>query len=361
MMVNFSEVALHLAQSPLVQHSLKALEEAESELLFSIAYEKDRIYRAKKASVGNPKSVVIANPTNFGNIRNYNCYGNIKILSAESIRDSENDDDLLGNLENALVIMTSNIFADIGVERFSYLYCRLPKTIFAIHDYDNHHWIACGVQAAIFSDVYIPSHQSDNLIAARVNSNIVGGLPCGTNQFSFDFINRHAESLLSRPRDNSPLGKYYFYEKFAHRNKLISTLAESYPSISLINGDFHTLTQEQKWVEWSSHKLHWIIPTLNDLPIRFFDALITGGLPLIPGGLQPFVAALDIPDSFYLTYGPLDTINPKDFVSRANGVFDAEGEKGVIERHQYALKNFHVDAIIEKIISSVNRVYQIKL
>ena len=359
-MVNFSEIALHLAKSPLVQHSLKSLEEAESELLFSIALEKDRIFREKKSLLGQPKTIVIANPTNFGNISDHNCFGNIKILSVESIRDSERNDDLLNDLDNALVITTSNIFADIGIERFSYLYSRLPKTIFAIHDYDNHHWIACGVQAAIFSDVYMPSHQADNLIAARVNSNIVGGLPCGTNQWSFDFIKRHADSLLSRSRENAPLGKYYFYEKFIHRNKLIATLAESYPSISLLNGDFHTLTQEQKWDEWSSHKLHWIIPVLNDLPIRFFDALVTGGLPLIPSGLKPYVAALGIPENYYLTYGPLDIINPKDLVSRANSLFDSEGENGIVERHRYALENFHVDAIIEKIIAAVYKVYAIK-
>jgi hypothetical protein len=339
---------------------LKSLEEAESELLFSIALEKDRIFREKKSLLGQPKTIVIANPTNFGNISDYNCFGNIKILSVESIRDSERNDDLLNDLDNALVITTSNIFADIGIERFSYLYSRLPKTIFAIHDYDNHHWIPNNIQAVIFADVYIPSHQDEYLLASRINTNIIGCIPCGTNQWTREFIDNHAKELVSCLRSKEPLGKYYFFKKFPHRNKCIATLEEVYPSISITDCDFHALTQEQKWEQWSSHKLHWISPVLNDLPIRFFDALVTGGLPLIPGGLKPYVAALGIPENYYLTYGPLDIINPKDLVSRANILFDSEGENGVVERHRYALENFHVDAIIEKIIAAVYKVYAIK-
>jgi hypothetical protein len=358
-MVNFSEVALYLAQSPLIQHSLKVLGEVESELLFSIACEKDKIYREKKGLIKALKMVVIANATNFGNIGDHNNYGLVKILSAESIKNSENDDSLLLNLNNSLVITTSNIFADIGIERLGALYYQLPNTIFAIHDYDNHHWINNNIQAAIFSDIYIPSHQADNLISSRVNPNIVGGIPCGTNQWSMAFIKRNLSSLLACQRAEQPLGKYYFYEKFGHRNKAISTLSQSFPSINLLEKDFHALSQEQKWLEWCGHKVHWIIPVLNDLPIRFFDALITGGIPLVPSGILPFVNALDIPESFYISYGPLDIIQPKEFIKKANERFDLEGVNGIKTRSEYAVKHFHVDAIIEKIMGATLKLYEI--
>ena len=359
-MVNFSEVAVHLAQSQLVQHSLMALGEMESELLFSIACEKDRIYREKKEVIETLRTVVIANPINFGNISNINRYGEIKILSTETIKNLANDDSLLRDLANSLVITTSNIFSEIGFERLGALYYQLPKTIFAIHDYDNHHWIPNNIQATIFADVYVPSHQDEYLLSSRLNPNIVGGIPCGSSQWTREFINNHAKELVSCLRSKEPLGKYYFFKKFLHRNKCIATLEKIYPSISIANCDFHALTQKQKWDEWSSYRLHWIIPVLNDLPIRFFDALITGGLPLVPGGLKPFIVALDIPEHFYLTYGPLDILNPEALVSRANNVFDTRGASGIIERHQYAMKNFHVDAIIEKITAATYQAYEIK-
>lgn len=360
MMVNFSEVASHLAKSPIVQHSLMVLGEVESELLFSIACEKDRIYREKKSVIKALKTVVIANPTNFGNISKNNRYGEVKVLSTERIKDLGNDDNLLKDLTNSLVITTSNIFAEIGFERLGALYYQLPKTIFAIHDYDNHHWIPNNIQAAIFADIYIPSHQDEYLLASRVNSNIVGGIPCGTNQWSMEFIRQHGSPTFTCQRTDQPLGKYYFYEKFSHRNKAISTLAQNFPSIGLLDKDFHALSQQQKWSEWCAHKVHWVIPVLNDLPIRFFDALITGGLPLIPSGLKPYVAALGIPEKFYITYGPLDIIESKEFIKKANEQFDSEGIDGIKARHQYAVRHFHVDTIVEKIISATYAIFDIK-
>lgn len=359
-MVNFSDVSSFLAQSPLARHALGMLSEVESDLLFSIACEKDRIFREKKQAIQSIDVVVIANNTNFGNIATHNSFGPLKVMSAQDFKATGSDTALLEMLKNCLVITTSNIFAEIGMARLGHLYQDLPKTIFAVHDYDNHHWINNNIQAAIFSDVYVPSHQSDNLISSRMNPNIVGGIPCGTNQWSMEFVRNNVGSITSCNRSSDPLGKYYFYEKFILRNKAISTLTQSYPSISLLNNDFHSLTPNQKWTEWCSHKLHWIIPVLNDLPIRFFDALITGGMPLIPSGLIPFVKALNIPENFYISYGPLDIIDSKEFVRKANELFDFHGTSGIKARHEHALKNFHVDIIIEKIIASIRDIYVTK-
>jgi hypothetical protein len=359
-MVNFSNVAVFLAKSPIVQHTTGLLGEVESDLLFSIACEKDKIYRQKKQRISSLKTVVITNNTNFGNIGTQNIFGPIKILSAQEFKGTIGDEPLIETLDNSLVITTSNIFAEIGMERLGALYSRLPKSVFAIHDYDNHHWISNNIQAAIFSDVYVPSHQSDGLIASRINPNIVGSIPCGSNQWSMEFIKHNKLSILDFPRSDEPLGKYYFYEKFLHRNKAISTLSCNFPHVKLLDNDFHGMSQDQKWSEWCSHKLHWIIPVLNDLPIRFFDALITGGMPLIPTGLLPFVNALNIPESFYISYGPLDLIDSREFIQRSNELFEFSGRGGINDRHEFAVKNFHVDIIIEKIIGAIYKIYEIK-
>jgi len=358
-MVNFSEVALHLSQSPLVSSSSEAISAIESDLLFSIACKKDEIRREKlKLIKGNLNLVVVGNPTNLGNVSRNNQYGSIEFLTSSQVKNSISEGALLEKIDKALIIMTSNIFAEIGIQKLASLYEKLPKSIFAIHDYDNHHWFGNNLQAAIFSDVYIPSHQDEFLLASRVNPNIIGGIPCGSNQWSREFINQESKKLTSTTRLNDPLGKYYFYEKFLHRNKAISTLSQIYPTINLVNADFHNLTQEQKWEEWSGHKLHWIIPVLNDLPIRFFDALITGGIPLVPGGLKPYIQSLGIPENFYIEYGPLDLIDPQSLVEMASKQFDEDGPEGINQRHQFALEHFHVDAILEKIVSETLRLYK---
>jgi hypothetical protein len=361
-MTNFSDVSIQLSQSAIVHHSLKKLEELEADIFFSIACNKDQIYRSKCVlfqEIDEIKINVITNNTNFGCISSTNVGKKINILSTDAIKSTANDIELIKGLQNSVTVSTSNIFAEIGAVRLGQLYESLPNTIFVMHDYDNHHWISNNLQVAIFSDVYAPSHQSDNLMASKVNSNILGGIPCGSNQWSMDFIKSFGEKNLLAKRSNMPLGKYFFYEKFLHRNKAINTLSQTYPEIAFVKQDFHLLSPEKKWQEWSSHKLHWIIPVLNDLPIRFFDALITGGIPLIPSGLTPYVESLQIPKEFYATYGPLDILNPKNLIEVQNHRFDSLGPSGVMERHEFALRNFHVDVILNKLIGKTLELYQI--
>ena len=359
-MTNFSDISTQLSQSSLVHHQIKTLEELEAEVLFSIACNKDQIFRSKYELFQKNKTIrinVIANNTNFGCVSSNISGREINVISTEMIKNDINIVGLTKQLENSLVVTTSNLFAEIGAARFGVIYERLPSTIFVIHDYDNHHWISNNIQAAISSDVYAPAHQSDNLMASRVNPNILGGIPCGSNQWSMNFINTFGKDNLLRKRSQMPLGKYYYYEKFSHRNKTISTLSQNYPEIGFIKQDFHTLSPMEKWLEWSGHTLHWVAPVLNDLPIRFFDALITGGIPIVPSGLKPYIDSLQIPDKFYATYGPLDVLSPRDLLAAQNERFDQLGEAGVLERHQFAFEHFHIDVIAEKLITKSLNIY----
>lgn len=354
---------MQLAQSAFVQYSLKVLEEMEGDIFFSIACNKDQIFQAKRELLQHKDSFkinVIANHTNFGCISGEISGRKINRISPEMLKSVEKFGDLIQQFENSLVITTSNIFAEIGANIFGKLYEYSPSTIFSVHDYDNHHWINNNIQVAIFSDVYIPAHQDENLLASRINPNILGGIPCGSNQWSAKFIQDFGCNHLLHKRSLLPLGRYFFYEKFMHRNKLINTLSQSYPEIGFVKQDFHTLSQEDKWREWSSHALHWIAPVLNDLPIRFFDALITGGIPLIPSGLKPFVESLQIPEAFYATYSPLDILDPKPLLERQGQIFQNLGNKGVLDRHEYALEHFHIDVLIDKIINKSLNLYSSK-
>jgi len=361
-MNNYSEISVQLSQSALVQHSLKVLEELENEIFFAIASSKDQVFRSKcelfkKTNV--PKINVIANHTNFGYVSNNISGRKINIIRSESLKPDRIADDIVRALENSLIISTSNIFSEVGATQFGKIYESLPSSIFVIHDYDNHHWIPNNIQVAIFSDVYAPAHQDENLMASRLNPNILGGIPCGSNQWSADFIGSYGKNNLLNKRSLLPLGKYFLYEKFIHRNKLITTLSKSYPSIGFVKQDFHRLTPEEKWQEWSSHALHWIAPVLNDLPIRFFDALITGGIPIIPSGLKPFVESLQIPEEFYATYRPLDLMDPSTIITAQAKRFEKLSDTGILERHKFAMEHFHIDRVIDKLVTKTFKLYEI--
>ncbi len=361
-MIDFSEVSNQLPKSDLINAALHSLKEAESDAFFAIAVNKAEIHQKKQSTFKGQdfKNIyIVSNQTNFSQLSSHIAANKITFI----IQNFFLQQDLQGlknRFEKSLVIMTNNIFAEIGAINFSKIYQSTPHTIYAVHDYDNHHWLQNSIQIALLADVYIPAHQENYLICSRLNPNVIGGIPCGSNQWSMDFIKNLKIPLHTVRRKDDPLGKYYFYEKFVYRNKVIRTLESTYPSITILQNDFHALTQEQKWEEWASHKLHWIIPVLNDLPIRFFDALITGGIPLVPSGLTPHIEALGIPKKFYSSYGPLDILGPKRIVEANLSKFENLGKAGITERAQYAIENYHVDRTAEKIISKTLELYGIK-
>ena len=362
-MINFSDIIATVPQSLLVESKIQHLKELESDLLFSISLKKDEILRAKRQyfSANSLKNiVVIQNHTNLGHLSKHLLDHRINFISADALKTQHIDNNLTASLNDSLVIMTNNLFSEIGISRLCSLYENTPNTIYAVHDYDNHHWIQNSVQIAIFADIYFPAHQEDLALSGRLNPNVIGGIPCGSNQWEIDFLKNNKTSILNAPRSNEPLGKYYFYEKFIHRNKTIATLSALYPSINITTNDFHHLTDEQKLKEWASHKLHWIIPVLNDLPIRFFNALITGGLPLVPRSLISSLKNLQVPNEFYATYSPLDIVEPALFIKKQLEKFDLEGAEGIERRFNFGVENFHIDRLCAQMLNSCRAIYEMK-
>lgn len=359
-MFNFTNIAKEIAFSDLSQVITVAQKNNEAEILFSININKEEIYQKKKVFFAQKKFnniYVIHNDTNYGHLSNVI---NEVVIKKLEIQDFLNMDinKLSQVFENSLIIMTNNIFAQIGIEKLGAIYEISPNSVWAIQDYDNHHWIENSIQACIFSDLYFPSHMDGELsLLSRINPNVPTFLPCGSNQWSKEFIHARLEDLISTNRSLEPLGKYYFYEKFIHRNKVINSLNSHFKSIGIVNKDFHQLQELEKWREWISHRLHWIIPTANDLPIRFFDALITGGIPIVPKSLIPYLNNLAIPHEYYRTYSSLDIMDPTELIRSTNNVFESGGESEILNRHEFAMGFYHIDHVIHNVITTANRYY----
>jgi hypothetical protein len=163
--------------------------------------------------------------------------------------------------------------------------------------------------------------------------------------------------LFSIERARGPLGVHSYYEKFRYRNSVVQTFHKKYEKVSILGNDFHSRSPLERWREWVGHKLHLISPVFNDLPIRFFDALLTGGIPLVPQGIKPYLSFLDIPEEFFVCYSPGDIISPEQVVEEAEKRFDSQGATGIMRRHLFSLQHFHVDAVIEKIIAHCEDLY----
>lgn len=260
------------------------------------------------------------------------------------------------HLRDAVVIVNNNdIGGGDGAVAFADITARCPHTVFVAWDWDNHHWLDQSTMLAALCDVYAPGHHENLYLLSRYNPLVVGPVYCASVQWPRRYLAERLPHLLSAARSDAPLGMHIAYGPFAFRNRVVGTLAQHFPSVGFSDRRFHARGADDRLAEWTAHKAHWIVPVLNDVPIRIFDALVTGGIPIIPESLRhlPPVSAIDARDAVF--YGPLDIVEPAAIVARANALFDAGGADRVVARHRFALDHHHGDARIAQMLAIVQR------
>jgi hypothetical protein len=256
------------------------------------------------------------------------------------------------HLEGAIVVVNNN---DVGqaTEAFADFYTSCNKTIFVAWDWDNHHWLDLSTFLAAHTDLYAPAHHENLYLLTRYNWVTVGPVYCGTVQWSRSFLTDNIAKLVTTNRSNEPLGMHIPYAPFTYRNRVVTTLSQHYPTIGFSGRNFHNRTKEERLEEWCSHKVHWIAPVLNDVAIRIFDALSTGGIPVVPASMQflPPIASISREHIVFST--PDDIMNPKPLIERAVAMFDSGGADGIVARHRYALDHHHGDQRMADVMAFV--------
>jgi hypothetical protein len=257
--------------------------------------------------------------------------------SSETIRAQSRE-----KLEGAVVILNNN---DIARSRqsggYADFFARCEKTIFCAWDWDNHHWLENSCFVAAHSDVYCPAHHENLYLLTRYNWLTAGPVYCGSIQWSRPFLTNRIEQIVGAVRSNAPLGQHVPYEMFPFRNSVISTLAARFPSVGFSSQSFHGRSPEDRLREWSTHKIHWVMPVLNDVPIRIFDALITGGIPIVPSSLKLLPGIREIPEESIFFFSPMDVVDPGALVAAALARFDSGGLDQIVKRHRFALEFHH--------------------
>lgn len=254
-------------------------------------------------------------------------------------------------LEGAIVIVNNNdVGLSGGMQHFSDFYNECDKTIFIAWDWDNHHWLDLSTFLAAHSDIYAPSHHENLYLLSRYNWLTCGPVYCATVQWSRQYLTDRLAQMLDVQRSPEPLGKHIPYAPFGFRSRVIATLAQQYSSIGFSDRNFHSRTPDERLMEWASHKLHWIVPVLNDVPIRIFDALCTGGIPIVPESLRFMPPISAIGRNHVLFYTPEDIMRPDGLVKRGCRLFDEGGHDGMVERHRFAIDNHHGDSRVRQML-----------
>ena len=268
----------------------------------------------------------------------------------------------LAQLQGCIVIVNNNDAGSTG-ERQAYtdFFSECDATFFIAWDWDNHHWLELSSYLAAHSDLYAPSHHENLYLLSRYNWRIAGPVYCSSVQWSRKYLTEHLPEILVAQRSEEPLGRHIPYTQFDFRLRMISTLNQYYPTIGFSSHAFHVRTPGDRLQEWCSHKTHWIAPVLNDVPIRIFDALATGGIPIVPNSLRFLPPVSSIPREFIEFYSAADIVSPQACVGRANALFDGGGCEGVVARHRLALQNFHGDASVRQMLGYAAEVLGIRI
>lgn len=119
---------------------------------------------------------------------------------------------------------------------------------------------------------------------------------------------------------------------------------------------YFSLAAEDRWRDWAEYKVGLILPYHFDLPIRFFDSLLTGQVPIVPTWCRDFdhVIPPHVQQSLpvvRLAEASVEAIRAawREALTR----YDADGDQGAQRRHLFALEHHHLANRLEEICGQV--------
>ena len=180
------------------------------------------------------------------------------------------------------------LFLEDAVAKLLNYLSAAPGTMLATYFTDSHHMLNHTAFFAAISDFLFLGHPTNISLASSINPNVYLLRNCLTQWEPFDaFAELHTGNYENRSQEL--FGWHNEYPQFPRRNKFLKCLNSSgFDETRLITNNeyqaFARLTAQDKLRHWLQYDHSIVVPTLYDLPIRFFDALSTGQNVLVPLG-----------------------------------------------------------------------------
>jgi hypothetical protein len=252
------------------------------------------------------------------------------------------------------IFLTNNDLSRVPSSLTDQLSRRVDRPIFIVHDWDNHHELSLSLRCVELADYYVPAHEHGISKLRQFVDPSFPYCPIGSCQWSTEFLRENLDFLSTTKRFGGPLGKFSRHEIFVFREAVIKTASDIFESRGRIrsysNHRYHDRRIGDRLSEWASFKTHWIVSTGTDIPIRVFDALITGGLPIVPGIMARALIDIGVPADYIFSYDTRNSSGWVNSLNRAEKYFDDMGQRGVQERIKYAIDNLHHSVFMEMIL-----------
>ncbi|WP_226583416.1 glycosyltransferase family 2 protein [Acuticoccus sediminis] len=230
--------------------------------------------------------------------------------------------------------------------------------------WDNHHTYFENAHAARVTDFVCPSHALFGDYLRNRDAVFMETVPLCVTQWTA----RNARTLYRRSglgtRDDRLYGGFVRYAMGAERDRLVLDLiGTDTPHALYLLDEMHLApyfgkSAGERFAEWCRYKTSLCLPLRNDLSQRFFDAWLTGQVPVVPRGLVPALAFLG-EDALARHVAVFDEATPAAVHAahrEALEKFDAAGQAGADERHALA-RDHHmfanrVSEIIDKVLAA---------
>jgi hypothetical protein len=265
-------------------------------------------------------------------------------------------------IDGALVLLNNNdLLQTPNFVLMRHLYVNCPNTVFAAWLWDNHHMVTHSAKVGLCVDLLYTAHYDNLQILHRFCPFVRKRVPVSSFSWTKEQAQGLAAGLGLAARPIRLSGGFYFYSAFEHRNVAVRRMmAEPFGSHlksgERVANDYVKKAPEEQWSEWASSKVNLIVPVLSDLPIRFFDALLTGNIPLLPRSLAHTLADIDpltLQNLPVVWYDYADLADMSRLVDEACDLFDAGGAEGIYRRHRFALDHHMAEDRIESVLDDI--------
>lgn len=232
--------------------------------------------------------------------------------------------------------------------------------------HDHHHSFAHYAIHLLKASIVVPAHFCRREHLSAFNAHIADTVPATTNQWMIDALERSFQATREcppPPRSNDLYGGVGAYDVGLKRSFFIGALMEQLPrhalSIRRIQSEddpYFTLTSEQRLADWQSYKVSLCAAIAQDIPIRLFDALATGQIPIIPNNLTNLDWVISPEDQSRLGIEKYEADTPGSALAawrRGINNFDRLGMQGAEDRMAYFLEHHSIVRRVERMLRSI--------
>jgi hypothetical protein len=229
--------------------------------------------------------------------------------------------------------------------------------LIVVWSWDCHHHHEENLRFSSLADVIIPAHSSCNSRLKTPHSVLGRPFPLATAQWSRCL----ASKLLARDdvvlRSDALSGGYVLWA-LGHRNEILRALKTGIPGNALRlmepndRDPYFKLSAEERFQDWAKFKVSIAVPISDDLPLRVFDALIAGQIPIVPTSCKDLDSAIPTDVQSKLPVIRVEDLSPQTVEAGwriALKSFDEMGMQGIIKRHEYARDHHHISCRIADI------------